>query len=65
MIAFAFGFFPDNLLHGQPEFKTGAHPGNISHFAAENFPRQLLAPFAGGDGDDRIRVHVVHVLRPG
>ncbi len=63
MIAVAFGIFLDDFLHREAEFKTGAHPFHIIHFAAENFLRQLLAIRRGRDRDDRVRVHVIHELR--
>ena len=28
-----------NLLHGQPQFETGPHPGDIRHRAIEYFLR--------------------------
>ena len=46
MIAFAFGIFFADFLHRQAQFKAGAHPGHVGHFAAKDFLRQFLATFA-------------------
>jgi len=61
MMALILGFFLD-LLHGEAELETGAHPADVFHLAAEDLLGQLLAALARGDRDDRVRVHVVDML---
>ncbi len=56
------GLLARDFLHGEAELEAGAHPADIGHVAAEDFARELLATAARGDGDDRVRVHVIDVL---
>jgi hypothetical protein len=62
MMAWVFGFFPGDLLHGETEFEARTHPRHVGHLAAEDFLGEFLAVLRRRDGDDRVRVHVVHVL---
>ena len=55
------GLLAGNFLHGEAEFKARAHPGDIGHFAVENFVGQLFAVGRSGDRDDGVRVHVVNM----
>ena len=51
-----------DILHGQAKFETRTHPLHIGHLAGENLLGEGLAVLGGGDGNDRVRVHVVDVL---
>ena len=55
--------FLTDVLHGETELKTRAHPRHVAHFAAEDFLRELFAVLRSRDRDDRIRMHVIDILR--
>ncbi len=62
MIARTAGFFLDNLLHRETQFKPRPHPGHVSHLSAEDLFSELLAAPARRDGDDCVRMHVIDML---
>ena len=62
MIARTTGFFLDDVLHRETQFKSRAHPGHVIHFIAEDLLRELLAAPARRDRDDRVRMHVIDML---
>ena len=52
-----------DFLHREAEFKARTHPFDVVHFVAENFAGQFLAVGRGGDGNNGVRMHVIHKLR--
>ena len=54
--------FSAEFLQPQAEFEAGALPGQPADLVAEDFLGQFAAVLRGGDGDDRIRVHMVDML---
>ena len=54
--------FLDDLLHRETQLKPRAHPGHVNHFIAEDLLCEVLAAAARGDGDNRVRMHVIDML---
>ena len=51
-----------DLLHGEAELEARAHPLHVGHLTGEDLLGQGFAVLGSGDGDDRVRVHVVDML---
>ena len=51
-----------DFLHRQTQLETRTHPRYVGHRASENLLGQFLATLGCRNRDDRIRMHVIHML---